>query len=227
MNRLLLEVTLRTSRGRSLSASGRGMFVWMHRPTYPIATPRLRLRPFRADDLDALHALQSHPDVVRYLYWDARTRDEARAVLEDRLKRPVLAEEGDRLVLAVERADTGEMVGDASLAWRSRAHRQGEVGFVLHPDHHGRGFGQEAGGAMLRLGFEGLGLHRIFGRCDARNAASARLMERLGMRLEAHFRENEVLKGAWGDELVYAVLHREWEAAQASREARGGRSGSA
>jgi RimJ/RimL family protein N-acetyltransferase len=187
------------------------MLVWMHRPAYPIATPRLRLRPFRPDDLDALHALQSHPDVVRYLYWDARTRDEVRAVLEDRLRRTVLAEEGDRVVLAVERADTGEMVGDASLAWRSRAHRQGEVGFVLHPDHHGRGFGLEAGGAMLRLGFEGLGLHRIFGRCDARNAASARLMERLGMRLEAHFRENEVFKGAWGDELVYAMLRREWE----------------
>jgi RimJ/RimL family protein N-acetyltransferase len=65
---------------------------------------------------------------------------------------------------------------------------------------------------MLRLGFAGLGLHRIIGRCDARNDASARLMERLGMRREAHFRENEIFKGAWGDEYVYAILAAEWAA---------------
>jgi len=63
---------------------------------------------------------------------------------------------------------------------------------------------------MLRLGFDELGLHRIIGRCDARNTASARLMERLGMRQEAHFRENERFKGEWGDELIYAMLAREW-----------------
>ncbi len=67
---------------------------------------------------------------------------------------------------------------------------------------------------MLRLGFDDLGLHRIIGRCDARNTASARLMERLGMRREAHFRENEWFKGEWGDELIYAMLDREWSERQ-------------
>ena len=64
---------------------------------------------------------------------------------------------------------------------------------------------------MLRLGFEGLGLHRIIGRCDGRNAASARAMEKLGMRREAHLRENEIVKGEWTDEMVYAMLRSEWE----------------
>ncbi len=65
---------------------------------------------------------------------------------------------------------------------------------------------------MLRLGFEDLGLHRIAGRLDARNAASARVLERLGMRREARFLQNEIVKGEWADEMVYAMLEDEWRA---------------
>jgi RimJ/RimL family protein N-acetyltransferase len=116
------------------------------------------------------------------------------------------------LVLAVERRDSGALIGDVNLRWLSAEHQQGEIGFVLHPDHHGQGFAREAATEMLRLGFEGLGLHRIIGRCDARNVASARLMERLGMRREAYLRENERVKGEWCDEYVYAMLALEWRA---------------
>jgi len=107
---------------------------------------------------------------------------------------------------------TGELVGDVLLTWASAEHRQGEIGYVLHPEHAGRGYVTEAAREMLRLGFDGLGLHRIVGRLDARNAASARVLERLGMRREAHLRENEFVKGEWTDELVYALLAREWRA---------------
>jgi len=64
---------------------------------------------------------------------------------------------------------------------------------------------------MLRLGFEEYGLHRIVGRLDARNTASARVLERLGMRREAHFRQNEIIEGEWTDEFVYAILRPEWQ----------------
>lgn len=67
---------------------------------------------------------------------------------------------------------------------------------------------------MLRLGFEGLGLHRILGHCDARNEALAQLMECLEMQREAHFRENEFFQGEWVDEYVYALLATEWTANQ-------------
>ena len=65
---------------------------------------------------------------------------------------------------------------------------------------------------MLSLGFEELGLHRIVGECDARNSASARVLERLGMRREAHLVENEFVKGEWASALIYATLDREWRA---------------
>jgi len=182
----------------------------MLHPAYPIETERLLLRPYRDDDLDALHAIRSRPDVVRYLYEEVQTREEVAEALERRKRRGTLTEEGAGLVTAVELKETGRMIGDVCLVWTSREHQQGEIGFIFHPDFHGKGYAAEAARVMLRLGFEDLRLHRIIGRCDARNTASARLMERLVMRLEAHFRENEWFKGEWGDELVYAMLTSEW-----------------
>jgi RimJ/RimL family protein N-acetyltransferase len=190
---------------------------WASAPTYdgrmadldlPITTARLTLRPFTDGDADDLYAYQSIPEVARYLYWDARDRAASAVSLADKAARTRLAAEGDSLVLAAVR--DGRVIGEVNLVWVSRVHRQGEIGFVFHPDAQGHGYATEAATAVLRLGFDTVGLHRIFGRCDARNDASARLMERLGMRREAHLRHNEVFKGEWGDEFVYAILDHEW-----------------
>ena len=180
-------------------------------PNYPIRTERLILRPFTADDLDALSSFQSRADVSRYLYWGPRTRAESAAALAKRIHSATLTEEGQLLAIAVELAETGQLIGDLNLEYLSAEHRRGEIGFVFHPDHHGKGLALEAARELLRLGFEDLGLHRIIGRCDGRNTASSTLMERLGMRQEAHLRENEIVKGEWTDELVYAMLEEEWK----------------
>jgi RimJ/RimL family protein N-acetyltransferase len=182
------------------------------RPPLPIVTPRLLLRPFTPDDFDDAYAFHARPDVVRYLYWEPPTAEEFRDLLARKAQGQGFAREGDRLNLAVVPHDVGRVIGDVSLAWRSAAHRQGEIGFVLHPDQQGHGYAAEAARALLQIGFAGLGLHRIVGRLDARNTASARVLERLGMRREAHLVENEFVKGEWADELVYALLDREWAA---------------
>ncbi len=184
----------------------------MLRPSYPIITDRLILRPFTEDDLDTMHAYQSLPEVTRYLYWGPRDRAAIAEALQQRIAMTALEKEGDILVLAVLLRETGELVGDVNLAWLSQEHRQGEFGFVFNPAHQGRGYAREAAAEMLRIGFEGLGLHRIIGRCDGRNEASARLMGKLGMRREAHFVRNEIVKGEWTDEVVYAMLSEEWAA---------------
>ena len=182
----------------------------MLRPAYPIETARLLLRPCEPRDLDVMADIRSRPDIVRYLYWGVQTREEVAGALAKRMTMTALEKQGDGMALAVELKDTGAMIGDVVLQWLSEEHLQGETGFVFHPDYHGKGYAFEAAREMLRLGFDELGLHRIIGRCDARNTASARLLERLGMRREAHFRENEWFKGEWGDELIYAMLDREW-----------------
>lgn len=182
------------------------------KPEYPIKTERLILRPFTADDIDDLYDIHSRPEVARYLYWEPRDLETTRQVLERKIRASVLGVEGEALQLAVELPEAGKVVGDVLLIWVSREHRQGEVGYVFHPGHGGHGYATEAAREMLRLGFDDLGLHRIIGRLDGRNTASARVLERLGMRREAHFRENEIVKGEWTDELVYAMLAEEWRA---------------
>ncbi len=179
-------------------------------PDYPIRTERLLLRPFTGLDLEALHSWQSREDVVRYLYGGPRTLEESADQLMTRAAVPWPSKAGEDLSLAVEL--DGEVVGEVVLKWLSEANRQGEIGYVLHPDHHGRGIAVEASEVLLRLAFEELGLHRVVAQCDPRNTASWRVMEKLGMRREAHFRHNEVFKGEWGDVYVYALLEDEWSA---------------
>ncbi|MFC4118105.1 GNAT family N-acetyltransferase [Nonomuraea zeae] len=182
----------------------------MLKPHYPITTQRLHLRPFTPDDLDAVHAYESLPHVTRYLYWDPRDRDTSRTYLDKKTTRTALHDEGDAIDLAITLRTTGHVIGNCLLIWTSKDHRQGEIGYVLHPDHHGHGYAPEAARALLHLGFTDLRLHRITGRLDARNTASARVLEKIGMRHEATLIDNEIVKGEWASETIYAILETEW-----------------
>ena len=175
-----------------------------------LRTERLLLRPFASTDFDAMLVMHSDTDVVRYLYWEPRTADDVREILERKSGFTSLGGPGDNLAFAVVLESTGELVGDCGLQWHDNDYRQGEVGFIVHPDHQGRGYATEAARAVLRVAFEEVRLHRVVGRTEARNTASARVLERLGMRREAHLIENEYVKGEWQSELVYALLDREW-----------------
>ncbi|XTZ18750.1 GNAT family N-acetyltransferase [Micromonospora echinospora] len=176
----------------------------------PFCTSRLILRTFTPGDLDDVWAYQRRPEVARFMSWSARDREQSRCSLQQMVREDGLRVEGDCLTLAVVRRDTGRVVGQVELVWRSREHRRGELGYVLDPRHQGHGYATEAATEMLRYGFETSGLHRIVARCATRNIASARLMERLGMRREAHFRECAFGKGEWRDEYVYALLRADW-----------------
>jgi len=181
-------------------------------PAGPLETKRLLLRPFVAEDFDAVFTMQSRPDVARYLYWHARNEDEVRTALDKKIAGTAIRSESDALFLAAVLKSTGELVGDIVLHWISREHRTGEIGFIVHPDHQGHGYATESVRVLTRLAFEDLQLHRVIGRAEARNIASARVLEKLGMRREAHLIENEYVKGEWQSELVYAMLDREWRA---------------
>ena len=104
-------------------------------PDYPICTARLRLRPFARGDLDHVFAYRGREDVARFLFDHPLSRDECSLAIQQRIGQVSLVGEGDRLILAVERADTGVLAGEVSLIWRSVDARQGELGWIFHPDH--------------------------------------------------------------------------------------------
>jgi RimJ/RimL family protein N-acetyltransferase len=183
------------------------------KPEYPIETERLLIRPMQREDVDALHAYQSRPDVCRYIPYEPRTREEILARFDDPAKtRTALEEEGQFLDLAIVLRENDTLIGDVLLFWHSSEHRKGEIGYAINPDFSGHGYATEAARAMLALAFDDLGLHRVIGRIDARNDASAAVLRRLGMRQEAVLVDNEWFKGEWSTEVDFAILDREWQA---------------
>ncbi|HLK45104.1 MAG TPA: GNAT family protein [Acidimicrobiales bacterium] len=185
------------------------------RPSCPIVTARLALRPLAEADVEDLLAYRGRPDVCRYLPFEPMDREVLTARLAGDLGRDEITAEGQALTLGVELAGSGRLVGDVVLFVHSARHAGGEIGYVFHPDVAGQGYATEACTALLERAFDGsdgLGLHRVVARMDARNIASERLARRLGMRREAHHRSCEMFKGEWSDLVVYALLAHEWRA---------------
>jgi RimJ/RimL family protein N-acetyltransferase len=175
----------------------------------PRETERLLLRPFEEADLEHLLRLQTDPELTRWVPWPVRSPDE----VEDSLRRKMAARElapgADGVALAAVARDGGAFIADLTLHLPDE-HGGAELGFMVLPEHQGEGYATEGARALLALGFEEAGLHRITARVEPRNVASWRVLERIDMRREAHFLENERIKGEWQSEYVYALLAREW-----------------
>ena len=178
---------------------------------FPLLTERLLLRPYVADDLDAAAAMHAREDVAAYLPWDALDREKTAARLE-KFAHPSIEKEGDVAIVPALERDGGAYVGEFMLRVHSDLHRHGEVGYIIDPSMAGRGYATEGALEMLRLGFDVRGLHRITGHIDPRNAASAHVLEKCGMRKEGHFLRSFFAHDEWTDEGVYALLEEEWSA---------------
>jgi RimJ/RimL family protein N-acetyltransferase len=179
-------------------------------PVYPVRSARLLLRPLTTADADDLVEYRSIPEVCRYVPFEPQDSAEVLARIGGVWRRQTLDQEGDSITLGAELMGAGKVIGDVLLRWLSAEHSCGEIGYAFNPAYSGRGFAAEAAHAGLHLAFDEMGLHRVIARIDARNSASARLASRLGMRQEAHLRENEWFKGEWTDELDFALLAPEW-----------------
>jgi aminoglycoside 6'-N-acetyltransferase len=183
-------------------------------PALPVRTERLVLRTVQPDDREAIGRYCSDPEVTRYLPFPALD-DEALTGRMNRLlaaTAPSLPDEA--LALAVEH-DGVLMLRLSDRHGPTDPPSIAELGWVFSPEHGGRGFATEAARALVDLAFEHYPLHRLMARLDPRNAASARLCERIGMRLEAHTREDYPDRdGTWSDTAVYGLLRREWTPAR-------------
>jgi len=173
-----------------------------------IATERLILRRFRAADAVPLAEYRSDPEVARYQSWDAPfplARAET-AVANFMVSDP---DKPGWFQYAVERLADRVLVGDVAVRLHDNL-MQAEIGFTVARAHQGRGYATEAVRAVLDRLFRVQGMHKVAGECDARNLASAALMERLGFRREGLLREQTFIKGEWTDDLIFGLLAPEW-----------------
>jgi len=108
--------------------------------------------------------------------------------------------------------DSDRLIGNCGVRRKPENEWEGDVGYELAPEFWGRGYATEAALAMVAFGFQEMSLHRVSSWCIAENIASARVLEKIGLRLEGRLRENEYFKDEWWDTLVYGLLRTEWEA---------------
>jgi RimJ/RimL family protein N-acetyltransferase len=175
-----------------------------------IATDRLLLTRRTPADSEAFFAYRSLPEVCRYQSWAPLCLQDAVTFIE-RLQGVPFASPGTWFQLGVRLRETGELVGDLGVHFVGDG-RQVEIGFTLAPVFQGRGLGTEAVAALLGYLFGELGTHRVFASVDPANRSSLRLLQRVGMRQEAHFLQSVLFKGEWADDMVFAILASEWRA---------------
>ena len=183
----------------------------LERIGWPVRTERLALRPGTPADAEATWSFRRLESVNRWLTSAPQTFDDYRSEFE----------QPDRLAKTIVIELDGQIIGDLMLAvqdaWSQTevaeraAGVQASLGWVVHPDHSGRGYATEAVTELLRLCFEELGLRRVIADCFTDNEPSWRLMERIGMRRETHnVRDSLHRSGEWLDGLGYALLADEW-----------------
>ncbi|WP_148616005.1 GNAT family N-acetyltransferase [Nocardioides rubriscoriae] len=178
-------------------------------PTTPtLPTARLRLRPFTDADAADLVALHSDATVLRY--WDSPPwRDPARAEVFLATCRRV-AEEGSGIRLVVAHGSDGAFLGWCGVSGWNPDFRSARLTYCLRERAWGQGYATEAARALLAWAFDTLPLNRVQAEVDTRNAASARVLEKLGFAREGTLREDCVVDGVVSDSWVYGLLRREW-----------------
>ena len=177
-------------------------------PTPTLETARLRLRPFASADADALFALHSSAFVLRYWdmpVWSERARAERFIEACERI-----AEEGSGARLAIDRLSDQAFIGWCALTRWNPGYRSASMGYCLDDAAWGHGYATEAAHALLQWAFDTLDLNRVQAETDTRNAASARVLEKLGFVHEGTLREDCVVNSEVSDSWVYGLIRRQW-----------------
>jgi [ribosomal protein S5]-alanine N-acetyltransferase len=175
-----------------------------------LTTGRLILRDFVEEDWPAILAYQTDPLYLRYYEWTGRTEAEVREFvamfLAHQQQQPRI-----KFQLAVTLRETGELIGNCGIRKDSTDAPEADMGYELAPPYWGKGYATEAARAMAAFGWRELKIHRLWSWCVADNLGSARVLEKVGMRLEGRLREKQWYKGRWWDTLMYGMLEHEWK----------------
>lgn len=171
-----------------------------------IATATLRL--LAPTDLDNVYALLSDWEVVRHMCLALHSKEDSAKFIRDAIDEPA-ASPWRSIVRAIV-DDNSALAGLCGIVILAGA-EEGEIWYLIKPEFWGRGLATGATAALIDFGFTGLGLHRVWASCLPGNPASARVLEKVGMRREGLRKRNLKIHGEWKDSLLYAILAEEWQ----------------
>jgi RimJ/RimL family protein N-acetyltransferase len=175
----------------------------------PISTRRLVLRDLTSADAANLFRYRTDPDIARYQSWIPASVREVDAFIQELGTRGPDSP-GHWYQVGITLKDSGTLIGDCGIHTPGDNPRQSEIGITLDKPWQRQGLAQEALGSLLAFLFESLHRHRVYASLDPRNTRSRALLERVGLRKEAHLLEAIRFKGEWADDMIYAMLQREW-----------------
>lgn len=179
-----------------------------------LETERLVLRPLGTGDFEAYYSYTSVPENMVYTIFGPFTPEEARKFLE--MYENWWKEDPPRVYeFAITlKKENGKMIGNCGLYMDDEKRATAMLGWYIHRDYWNQGYATEAVKALLKFGFEDLELHRIHAECNTDNIASARVMEKVGMRREGHFIKNRFDRVGdrkmWYSEFFYGILREEY-----------------
>jgi len=173
-----------------------------------LLTERLILRPIQFADTREVFAYRSDSETNKYQGWIPKTMDDVEAFIG---KTSQINEPGTWFQLVIIEKESGKIAGDLGIHFFDAENRQVEIGCTLSKTAQHKGYATEAVSKIAEYLFQELKKHRIIASVDPDNKNSIRLMERLGFRKEAHFVESLLINGKWVDDLVYALLERDWK----------------
>lgn len=165
-------------------------------------TERLAIRPFKSNDLQDVFNIYNNDDTCKYLLHDKWTHENMQEEFNKKLENNTLTKE---TILSLAVVNNSKVIGDLSV-WYTDIKDTVEIGYSFSNEASGRGYATEAVRGLVKKLFDELDVHRIQANLDARNKASQKLCERIGMRKEAHFIQDFWNKGEWTDSIVYGML---------------------
>ena len=176
-----------------------------------IITDRLAVRDLEPSDGPRVFAYHKHPEVSRFQSWGTESVDAVQSYI--RSLPPIDPDAcAGWYQVGIFLRDGGKLIGDCGFRPLASSPEQAEVGITVAPEYQGQGYTGEALRALLDFLFAALNKHRVIGSVDPRNHSSIRLLERVGMRKEAHFVKSLWFRGEWVDDMIFAILSSEWEA---------------
>jgi RimJ/RimL family protein N-acetyltransferase len=175
-----------------------------------IQTERLALRDLEANDGPRVFAYHRRPEVARFQSWGTESVDVVQSFIRG-LAGTEPGVPGAWYQVGIYLLAGGKLIGDCGFRVAKDDPAQAEIGITLAPEYQGQGYATEAARALLHYLLVTLGKHRVFGSVDPRNVSSLRLLERLGMRKEGHFVESLWFREEWVDDVIFALLAREWK----------------